>query len=69
MLCAADEVAVELFLNIRISFPDIARVIARTISLHQGVASPTLDDILAADSWARETAHKIAEEESLCYQQ
>ena len=69
VLCAADEVAVELFLNIRISFPDIARVIARTISLHQGVASPTLDDILAADSWARETAHKIAEEESLCYQQ
>ncbi|HEX76415.1 MAG TPA: 1-deoxy-D-xylulose-5-phosphate reductoisomerase [Dehalococcoidia bacterium] len=67
VLCAADEIAIELFLAKHTSFPDIARIIARTISLHQGIANPTLDEILAADAWARETALQIVNKGSLCY--
>ena len=66
VLCAADEIAVELFLNRHISFPKIAAIIADTMSLHQDIANPTLEEILATDAWARETALKITRKESLC---
>ncbi len=69
VLCAADEIATELFLTGRISFADIYRIIAETISLHRGIANPTLDEILAADAWARDTAYKIAKKEGICYRQ
>jgi 1-deoxy-D-xylulose-5-phosphate reductoisomerase len=69
VLCAADEIAVELFLKQHISFPGIAEIIAKTISLHQGTANPTLDEILAADAWARETALKVTNKAGLCWKQ
>jgi len=69
VLCAADEAAVELFLNQHINFPGIAEIIASTISLHRGIAKPTLDEILAADDWARDTARKLAEKANLCLKQ
>jgi 1-deoxy-D-xylulose-5-phosphate reductoisomerase len=56
VLCAADEIAVELFLKQRIEFPQIAEIIDKTISAHQAIDNPTLDEILAADKWARDTA-------------
>jgi 1-deoxy-D-xylulose-5-phosphate reductoisomerase len=58
VLCAADEIAVELFLEQRISFPQIAEIIDKTISLHHSITNPTLDEILTADKWARDTALK-----------
>ena len=60
VLCAADEVAVKLFLEHRINFVDIAGVIEETLSRHQGIINPSLDEILAADAWARETAFHVA---------
>jgi 1-deoxy-D-xylulose-5-phosphate reductoisomerase len=60
VLCAADEIAVQLFLEQRIAFPQIAEIIDKTISLHQGIDSPTLEEILTADEWARDTALKSA---------
>jgi len=66
VLCAADEIAVELFLKRHINFPGIAEIIAGTISLHQGIANPTFDDILAADDWARDTIVKLNEKANLC---
>ena len=51
-LCAADEVCVELFLSKRIRFTDIARLIEQTMEQHQVVNHPTIDDIMAADTWA-----------------
>lgn len=69
VLCAADEIAVELFLEHNVSFSDIAEIIASTISLHKGISNPTLDDILVADDWARETALKLARKVNLCLQQ
>lgn len=56
VLCAADEVAVELFLSHRIGFLDIARLVEQTLEHHHSVSQPSLDEIWAADAWAREYA-------------
>jgi len=69
VLCAADEIAVELFLEHSISFSDISEIIASTISLHQGIANPTIDEILAADDWARDTALKLTRKANICLKQ
>ena len=59
VLSAADEVAVEHFLAGRVPFTEIANVINDTLDAHDGVADPSLDDILAADAWARERAENM----------
>ncbi|MBI2909453.1 MAG: 1-deoxy-D-xylulose-5-phosphate reductoisomerase [Chloroflexi bacterium] len=56
VLSAADDVAVALFLQGRIGFQDIARVVEETVAKHVTVDRPNLDNILAADSWARAAA-------------
>ena len=53
VLNAANEVAVDSFLKGRISFPGIITRVEQTLREHEPVAEPTLDDILAADAWAR----------------
>jgi len=60
VLCATDEVAVELFFSHRIGFLDIAPLIEQTLERHQGIKKPTLDEILQADAWAREWAERLA---------
>lgn len=50
---AADEVAVELFLEHEIGFLDIIEMIGRAMDAHEPKLQPDLDDILAADAWAR----------------
>ena len=59
VLCAADEIAVDLFLNGFIKFTSIATIVKETINLHQAVPGPSLDDIIAADEWARKTAGEV----------
>jgi len=54
VLCAADEVAVELFLAREISFTDIAKMVQKTLEQHKNITQPSLEEILAADAWARE---------------
>jgi 1-deoxy-D-xylulose-5-phosphate reductoisomerase len=56
VLNAANEVAVEAFVNGRINFPQIAETVRRTMERHQVVAHPTLEQILDADAWARKEA-------------
>ena len=57
VLNAANEVAVEGFVNRRISFPQITETVRRTMDRHQVIAHPALPEILEADAWARrETA-------------
>ena len=56
VLSAADEVAVDRFLKGQIGFMDIPRIISSVIDEHTSTAEPALDDVLAADSWARERA-------------
>ncbi len=55
-LAAADEVAVDAFMQGTIAFTDIAKVVDRTLSAHDGVADPSLDEVLDADRRAREYA-------------
>jgi 1-deoxy-D-xylulose-5-phosphate reductoisomerase len=50
---AANEEAVSAFAAGRMAFGEISRVVGLTIDAHDGVAEPTLDDLLAADRWAR----------------
>src|SRR6266542_4386634 len=56
VLNAANEVAVEAFCNRRISFEQITSIVARTMKCHQVVNHPTLQQVLAADGWARTEA-------------
>ncbi len=57
VLNAANEVAVEAFINRRIGFPGISTTVRRTMECHKTVSHPTLEQILEADAWARkETA-------------
>ncbi|MGH7991035.1 MAG: 1-deoxy-D-xylulose-5-phosphate reductoisomerase, partial [Limisphaerales bacterium] len=56
VLNAANEIAVEAFVNRKITFPQIAEVVRRTMAAHKIIPHPTLEQILAADDWARRTA-------------
>ncbi|MGA1367062.1 MAG: 1-deoxy-D-xylulose-5-phosphate reductoisomerase [Blastocatellia bacterium] len=56
VLNAANEVAVSAFLEGRISFGEIARVIEQTCSAHEALPARDLETVLAADRWAREWA-------------
>ena len=56
VLNAANEVAVEAFVNRHISFPAIARLVDRVMKEHAWVEHPSLDQILEADAWARSAA-------------
>ena len=61
VLCGADEVAVELFLNRRIGFTDIARLVGQALDKHVNNPHPAIEDITAADKWARETVLNLVE--------
>ena len=54
VLNAANEIAVQAFLDKKISFIQIPRLIEEGLSAHEPVSKPGLDDILAADEWARQ---------------
>lgn len=56
VLNAANEQAVALFLEEKITFLDIPKLIEKVCDKHQidNFESPALDDILAADRWARQ---------------
>ncbi|GDY20838.1 1-deoxy-D-xylulose 5-phosphate reductoisomerase [Verrucomicrobiota bacterium] len=56
VLNAANEVVVEAFCNRKIGFEDITAAVARVMERHEWVAKPSLEEILAADVWAREAA-------------
>ena len=54
---AANEVAVNAFLERRLAFTDIAHVIDAVLQQHSVRSVDSLDDVLAADAWARQQAH------------
>jgi 1-deoxy-D-xylulose-5-phosphate reductoisomerase len=56
VLNAANEIAVEAFVNHKINFPQITETVRRTMDAHKVVAHPTLEQILEADSCARKAA-------------
>ena len=56
VLNAANEVAVDAFVNGRIGFPEIPSTVRRTMDRHRVVEHPALESILEADRWARSEA-------------
>ncbi|HAX84782.1 MAG TPA: 1-deoxy-D-xylulose-5-phosphate reductoisomerase [Cyanobacteria bacterium UBA11370] len=64
VLNAANEQAVELFLDEKIGYLDIARCIESVCDRHQSdnCPHPSLDDILAADQWARQEVLRVQAE-------
>ena len=62
VLNAANEVAVEAFVNRKINFPQITETVRRTMAAHQTMAHPALEQILEADAWARRAAAEISAE-------
>lgn len=59
VLNAADEMAVEAFLNKKIRFTHISRIVEKVVMKHKINRKPDLEDILAADRWAREEAGQL----------
>ena len=59
-LCAADEVAVQMFLDGRIAFTDIPSVVEEVLESHESSSADNLEDILGADRWARAKAREAA---------
>jgi 1-deoxy-D-xylulose-5-phosphate reductoisomerase len=56
VLNAANEVAVEAFVNRKLSFIGITETVRRTMDAHKVTPHPTLEQILEADTWARREA-------------
>jgi 1-deoxy-D-xylulose-5-phosphate reductoisomerase len=56
VLNAANEVAVEAFLQERTSFPAIWQTVARVMEKHQVIHRPDLNTLIEADAWARREA-------------
>jgi 1-deoxy-D-xylulose-5-phosphate reductoisomerase len=62
---AANEVAVDAFRAGRLAFPDIVTTIQAVLSRQEvpsESATTTVEDVLAADRWARSTARRLVEE-------
>jgi len=59
VLNGANEVAVQAFLAGRISFTSIPDLVARVMDKHCPISNPSIEEILAADSWARDCSRRI----------
>jgi len=59
VLNAANEIAVDAFCERQMSFPGISDAVGQVMDRHQVVEHPTLDEIIEADQWARETARDV----------
>lgn len=53
---AANEVAVERFLHEQIAYLDIYKTVRSVVDKHSNITQPSLEQVLEADRWARETA-------------
>ncbi|MBR5605731.1 MAG: 1-deoxy-D-xylulose-5-phosphate reductoisomerase, partial [Verrucomicrobia bacterium] len=56
VLNAANEIAVESFINSKLRFDQISTLVEDVMSAHQRIDHPTLDQLLEADRWARDNA-------------
>ncbi|MBT8359233.1 MAG: 1-deoxy-D-xylulose-5-phosphate reductoisomerase [Deltaproteobacteria bacterium] len=59
VLNAANEMAVNAFLNQGVSFTNIFNIINKTMESHKIVKNPILSDIIDADQWARKKADEM----------
>lgn len=59
VLNAANEVAVEAFCESQLSYMGITESVAAVMAAHEIVVQPSLEEILEADSWARNVAQNV----------
>ena len=59
VLNAANEIAVAAFLDMRLGFLDIPRVIEQVMGRHRPTPTSSLDSVLEADAWARSAADEV----------
>ncbi|MBI4383845.1 MAG: 1-deoxy-D-xylulose-5-phosphate reductoisomerase [Nitrospinae bacterium] len=59
VLNAANEIAVQAFLDRQIPFKDMSEIIRAAMNNHDPAPVRELDDVLSADRWAREEARKL----------
>jgi len=59
VLNAANEVAVEAFLGLRLRFNQIPHLVADVLEAHEAGEATRLEDVLAADRWARAEAEAL----------
>ena len=57
-LNAANEVAVDEFLNNRIKFTDISKLVKISMDKHSVIHNPTLEEVMETDNWARQEVYK-----------
>ncbi len=60
---AANEVAVEAFCERQLSFLGITELVSRVMDQHEVVSTPSLEQILSADQWARQHAESLVEKD------
>ena len=60
---AANEIAVQAFLDNKIRFLDIARLVRKMMDEHKIIKNPSLNEILETDKKTKEETNKIIEEE------
>lgn len=61
VLNGANEEAVRLFLEEKISFLDIGELIEKTLDKHKAIDNMNIDDVMALDRWSRETLFNLYE--------
>jgi 1-deoxy-D-xylulose-5-phosphate reductoisomerase len=66
-LNAANEVAVNAFLEGSLKFTDIPILLQRVMEEHEVKSVRTIEEILKADHWARERSRAIIERGKACY--
>jgi 1-deoxy-D-xylulose-5-phosphate reductoisomerase len=59
VLNAANEIAVERFLDHKIRFPEIVETVRAVLDRHETRPAATLDSVLQADAWARREADRL----------
>lgn len=59
VLNAANEVAVEAFLDKKISFTSMARLVSRTMAEHKAIKAETIEETVNASNWAKGKAAEI----------
>ena len=58
-LSGANEEAVMAFIGKKISFMTIPRIVKTVVTKHKFKKTPSLKDVVAIDSWARQEARRL----------
>lgn len=61
VLNAANEIAVQAFLDKRLGFTDIPKVVGKTMEAHERVSFRSIEEVLDVDGWARDRAASMIE--------